>query len=55
MSEQDNAPFFEMPNEVREMAHAKPYYGNQHVPAPRNHKAMEVNKDAIERSFLEGK
>lgn len=39
----DKAPFLEFPNEPEKMAHAKPYYGNQHVPHPCNERAKKVD------------
>ena len=53
--ENDKAPSFEMPNEAAQMAHAKPYYGNQYVPKPNNREAMNANPEAIVRSFTQGK
>ena len=51
----NEAPFFEMPNEAAKMAHAKPYYGNQNVPHPCNEKAKQVNGAKVMEQVLNGK
>lgn len=56
MEDKDNkAPFFEMPNEASKLAHAKPYYGNQFVPMPKNRKACDTPHEEVIRAVLEGK
>jgi hypothetical protein len=52
---EDQAPFFEMPNEVSRMAHAPAYYGNQYVPKPNNTAAMKVDASAVMRAVREAK
>jgi hypothetical protein len=52
---EDKAPFFEMPNEAAQMAHAKPFYGKTRVPHPTNNAAKEVNHAKVMKQVMDAK
>jgi hypothetical protein len=52
---ENKAPFFEMPDEVKENHYAKPYYGDQRVPTPCNEAACKTSREDVLRAVMDAK
>jgi len=53
--EENKAPFFEMPNEANELAHAPAFYGSTRVPHPTNSVAKKVNHAKVMMQVMDAK